>query len=131
MEIIPRGTVPSKKANSDWFTGNVWQDVIIESPSPARVHVIRVSFEPGSRTAWHSHPLGQTLHILFGVGLIATRKGKPKLLKAGDTAWIPPSEEHWHGATQDNGMIHLAIQESLDGKTAFWLDKVSDKEYLL
>ena len=130
MEIIHEGTLPSKRANSDWFTGVVWQDIIIDAPKPARVKALRVSFEPGARTAWHTHPLGQTLLVLSGVGLIALRGCKPETIRAGDTVWIPPGEEHWHGASKNNGMIHLAIQESSLGKTADWLEKVSDEEYL-
>ena len=118
MKIMNEGTMSSKRANSDWFTGTVWQDLIIDSPTPARVKALRVSFDPGARTAWHTHPLGQTLHVLLGVGLIATRGRKPQIIRAGDTVWIPPDEEHWHGASKNNGMIHLAIQESLKGKTA-------------
>ena len=131
MKIMNEGTMSSKRANSDWFTGTVWQDLIIDSPTPARVKALRVSFDPGARTAWHTHPLGQTLHVLLGVGLIATRGRKPQIIRAGDTVWIPPDEEHWHGASKNNGMIHLAIQESLKGKTAVWLDKVTDDEYYL
>ena len=130
MEIIREETIPSKKANPDWFTGTVWQNQIIDASKPARVKVILVSFEPGARTAWHTHPLGQTLHVMSGVGLIATRGIKPKIIRSGDTVWIPPGEEHWHGASRNNRMTHLAIQEASDGKTANWLDKVSDEEYL-
>ena len=129
MEILIAGDRPSKKANPNWFTGSVWQDPIIEAPEPARVRGLRVTFLPGSRTNWHTHPLGQTLYVLEGIGLIGIRKKAVNIIKPGDTVWIPPLEEHWHGATVDNTMVHLAIQESLDGKTADWLEKVSESDY--
>ena len=129
MQIIKSGSRPTRKASSEYFTGNVWQDPIIEADEPARVRALRVSFEPGARTAWHTHPLGQTLHVISGVGLIGLRNEPPQLIKAGDTVWIPPGEEHWHGASATNSMTHIAIQEALDGSAAEWLNKVSDSEY--
>ena len=129
MEIIAAGTRPSLKARSDWFTGTVWQDPIIEAPEPARVRALRVAFEPGARTAWHTHILGQTLHVLQGVGLVGVRGKKPDIIRAGDTVWIPPGEEHWHGATSTTGMVHLAIQEAQDGQMTNWLEHVSDADY--
>ena len=129
MQIIKSGSRPTRKASSEYFTGNVWQDPIIEADEPARVRALRVSFEPGARTAWHTHPLGQTLHVISGVGLIGLRNEAPQLIKADDTVWIPPGEEHWHGASATNSMTHIAIQEALDGSVADWLDKVSDNEY--
>ena len=90
-----------------------------------------MAFEPGARTAWHTHPLGQTLHVVSGIGLIGLRKEQPKKINAGDTVWIPPGEEHWHGATAVNSMIHIAIQESLNERVAEWLEKVSDADYSL
>ena len=131
MQIIKSGSRPTRKASSEYFTGNVWQDPIIEADEPARVRALRVSFEPGARTAWHTHPLGQTLHVISGVGLMGLRNEAPQLIKAGDTVWIPPDEEHWHGASATNSMTHIAIQEALDGSVADWLDKVSDDEYQL
>ena len=131
MQIIKSGSKPTRKASSEYFTGNVWQDPIIEAGEPARVRALRVSFEPGARTAWHTHPLGQTLHVISGVGLMGLRNEAPQLIKAGDTVWIPPDEEHWHGASATNSMTHIAIQEALDGSVADWLDKVSDDEYQL
>lgn len=130
MDILINGSRPSKKANSDWFTGTVWQDAIIEAPAPARVRALRVAFEPGARTAWHTHPLGQTLHVMSGVGLVGLRDAPPRIIKSGDTVWIPPGEEHWHGAGPETGMVHLAIQEELDGAMANWLEHVSDADYL-
>jgi quercetin dioxygenase-like cupin family protein len=129
MEIMSAGSRPSKRASADWFTGTVWQDPIIQAPEPARVAALRVSFEPGARTAWHSHPLGQTLHVLSGVGLVGLRKAAPGVIRPGDTVWIPPGEEHWHGATADTGMVHLAMQEMQDGRAADWLEQVSDQDY--
>lgn len=131
MQIIKSGSRPTKKASSEYFTGNVWQDPVIETEPPARVRVLKVTFEPGSRTAWHTHPLGQTLYIVSGVGLMGLRKQKPQVIKSGDTVWIPPNEEHWHGATAENAMVHIAIQEALDNITANWLKKVTDDEYFL
>ena len=131
MQIIKSGSRPTRKASTEYFTGNVWQDPIIETDKPARVRALRVSFEPGARTAWHTHPLGQTLHVISGVGLMGLRNEAPQLIKAGDTVWIPPGEEHWHGASATNSMTHIAIQEALDGSVAEWLDKVSDGEYQL
>ena len=90
---------------------------------------MNVSFEPGARTAWHTHPLGQTLHVLSGVVLVGLRNEKPQFIRAGDTVWIPPHEEHWHGAAADNAMKHMAIQEALDEKHIAWLEHVSDRDY--
>ena len=129
MKIFNADSKLSRKANSEWFTGDVWQDVVLEAPDPARLRALKVTFTPGARTAWHSHPLGQTLYVLEGVGLIATRDTKSTIIRPGDTIWIPPNQEHWHGATSDKVMVHLAMQESLNGKTADWFEKVTDTEY--
>ena len=129
MKIFKSGSRPTKKASSDWFTGTVWQDPIIEAPEPARIRALNVSFEPGARTAWHTHPLGQTLYVVTGNGLVGLRNEAPKIIKAGDTVWIPPGEEHWHGASASNAMTHIAIQEALDGRVAEWLEQVSDYDY--
>ena len=131
MDILKAGTRPTKKASSEYFTGTVWQDPIVEAPEPARVRAIRVTFEPAARTAWHTHPLGQTLHVLSGTGLVGLRGEPPRIINAGDTVWIPPDEEHWHGATAKNSMCHLAIQESHEGRVAEWLEKVSEDDYQL
>ncbi|WP_171177588.1 cupin domain-containing protein [Ruegeria sp. HKCCD8929] len=130
MEIHPAGSRPTRRANADWFTGTVWQDPVIEASEPARVRALRVAFEPGARTAWHTHPLGQTLHVLSGCGLVGLRSEAPRVIRPGDTVWIPPGEEHWHGAGPETAMEHLAIQEALDGRVADWLEKVSDADYL-
>lgn len=129
MDIYRAGSKPTQKSSPDWFTGTVWQDPIVEAPEPARVRAVKVTFEPGARTAWHTHPLGQTLHLISGVGLIGLRDDHPKIINAGDTVWIPPNEEHWHGATPTNSMTHIAIQESMNGSVANWLEKVADSEY--
>ena len=129
MKIIKAGSRPQKKASSDYFNGNVFQDSIIEAPEPARVRAIKVSFEPKARTAWHTHPLGQTLFVISGVGFVSLRNERPKIINVGDTVWIPPDEEHWHGASEDTSMEHIAIQEALDGKVANWLEQVSDADY--
>ena len=131
MQIVKSDSRPTKKANSEYFTGNVWQDPIIETSEPARVRALKVAFEPGARTAWHTHPLGQTLYVLSGVGLMGLRNKAPRTINAGDTVWIPPGEEHWHGASTTNSMTHIAIQEGLNGSVAEWLEKVSNEQYSL
>lgn len=130
MEIFAAGSRPTLRASSDWFTGTVWQDPVIEAPEPARVRALRVSFEPGARTAWHTHPLGQTLHVLSGTGRVGLRGQSPRVIRAGDTVWIPPGEEHWHGAAPTTGMVHLAVQEADNGRTADWLEQVAEDDYL-
>ena len=130
MKIIPAGSRPTQKANSDYFTGTVWQDPVMSAPEPARVRALIVSFEPGARTAWHTHPLGQTLLVVSGTGLACVRGEAPQTIRAGDTIWFAPGQEHWHGAAPDNAMTHIAIQEELDGSVANWLEKVSEADYL-
>ena len=129
MEITKLGTHATRRAKADWFTGTVWQDPVIEAPEPARVRAARVVFEPGARTAWHTHPLGQTLHILSGLGRVQAKGGPVREIRAGDTVWIPPGEKHWHGAGPDHGMVHLAIHEAQDGVHVDWMEKVTDVEY--
>lgn len=130
MDIHRSGSRETRKGNPDYFTGNVWLDPIADAPEPARIKGARVSFEPGARTAWHTHPLGQTLHVLTGVGRVQ-KEGEPvREIRAGDTVWIPPGEKHWHGAAPTTTMVHLALQEALDGVQADWLEKVSDDDYL-
>jgi len=129
MKITAAGSRPTQKANSDYFTGTVWQDPVIEAPDPARVRALVVSFEPGARTAWHTHPLGQTLYVVSGTGLVGLRDQAPRVIRAGDTVWFAPGEEHWHGATPDNAMTHMAVQEAKDGRVADWLEHVADKDY--
>src|SRR5262249_44008587 len=127
VDIKKIGSMPTRRGPADSFTGTVWQDPVIEAPAPARVRAGRVSFEPGARTAWHTHPLGQTLHVLSGVGRAQTWGGPVREIRAGDTVWIPPGEKHWHGAGPNTGMVHLAFQESLDGKHVTWMEHVTDE----
>ncbi|MBO1907234.1 cupin domain-containing protein [Microvirga sp. 3-52] len=129
MEIHVAGTFPTKQASADAFTGTVWQDPIVDAPPPARIRANRVTFEPGARTAWHTHPLGQTLHVILGVGRVQTWDGPVREIRAGDTVWIPPGEKHWHGASPTAGMVHIAMQEALDGTHVTWLEQVTDEQY--
>jgi quercetin dioxygenase-like cupin family protein len=129
MKHIPNGERPSKRATESDFTGTVWQDAINDAPAPARVRVVKVRFEPGARTAWHSHPFGQTLYVTEGLGLARSEGGPLIELRPGDTIWIPPGEKHWHGASPTTSMTHIAVHETLDGKAADWMEKVSDAEY--
>lgn len=129
MDVHRAGKRPTRRANSDWFTGTVWQDPINEAPEPARVRAVSVTFEPGARTNWHTHPLGQTLYVTSGVGRVQ-KLGEPvQEIRAGDTVWIGPEEKHWHGAAPDTGMVHIAVQEALDGKHIEWLEPVSDEDF--
>ncbi len=129
MDIHPCGSTPSRRVPADWFTGTVWQDPIIEAPEPARVRATVVRFEPGARTNWHTHPLGQTLYIVSGTGRVQTWGGPQRDVHAGDVVWIPPGEKHWHGAGPATTMVHIAIQEALNGKAVDWLEKVTDEQY--
>jgi quercetin dioxygenase-like cupin family protein len=129
MDIKSASSVATRRGNAEWFTGTVWQDPIIEAPEPARLRAARVSFEPGARTAWHTHPLGQTLYVVSGVGRAQTLGGPVRELKPGDTVWIPPNEKHWHGASPTHGMVHIAMQESLGGIHVTWMDHVTDDAY--
>lgn len=130
MDIKSPLNVPTRKASSDWFTGTVYQDPIVEAPKPARVRAAVVSFEPGARTNWHHHPLGQTLYVVSGVGRCQTWGGPVQVIRAGDSVWIPPGEKHWHGAAPNHGMIHVAMHEADEtGSHVTWLEKVTDDEY--
>ena len=129
MDIRPSGSVPSRRGPADSFTGTVWQDPIIETPAPARVRSGLVRFEPGARTHWHTHPLGQTLFVVSGAGRVATWGGEPRVIRAGDVVWIPPGEKHWHGAGPNTVMEHVAMQEALDGKHVTWMEPVTDEQY--
>jgi quercetin dioxygenase-like cupin family protein len=129
MEIIAAGSRPSRRAPDDSFTGTVWQDPIITAQAPARVNSARVAFEPGARTAWHTHPLGQTLYVIAGVGRCQTKGGPVREIRAGDVVWIPPGEKHWHGGSPTTGMVHVAMHESLDGNHVTWMEHVTDAEY--
>ena len=131
MEIISAAKRSSRRGPAEYFTGTVWQDPIFDAPDPARIRAVKVSFEPGARTAWHTHPLGQTLHVLSGIGRVQSEGGPVLEIRPGDTVWIPPGEKHWHGAAPRNGMIHLALQEALEGTAVDWLEHVSDAEYAI
>jgi quercetin dioxygenase-like cupin family protein len=129
MEFHPAGSRPTRRAPKEYFTGTVWQDPIIVTQAPARLVVNRVSFEPGARTNWHTHPLGQTLYVIAGVGRFQTNGEAIKEIRPGDVIWIPAGEKHWHGGSPTTGMTHLAMQEALDGNTATWMEPVTDAEY--
>src|SRR5580692_6943420 len=129
MKIHLAGSRPTRRAPKENFVGTVLQDPIITTEAPARLVVNRVSFEPGARTNWHHHPLGQTLYVISGVGRVQTKGGPVQEIRPGDTVWIPPNEVHWHGASPGNSMCHIAMQEALDGKFSTWLDPVSDADY--
>ena len=129
MNITPAGAVASRRMSPNYFTGTVWQDPIIEAPAPARIRAARVSFEPGARTAWHTHPLGQTLLVVSGLGRVQTWGGPIREIRAGDTVWFPPGEKHWHGASSTSAMSHIAMQEALDGAHVAWLEHVTDAQY--
>ncbi len=129
MEIKRVGSQPSNKAPADWFTGSVRIDPLIQPVAPARAVAASVTFEPGARTAWHTHPLGQTLIVTSGSGLAQREGGPIEEIRPGDVIWISPGEKHWHGASPTTAMTHIAIQESLDAKVVDWLEKVSDEQY--
>lgn len=131
MDLFPAGSRPARQGDPNWFTGRVWLDPIMVATAPARNRSIRAIFEPGARTAWHSHPLGQTLYVISGTGLIGVRDAPPQLMRAGDTVWIPPGEEHWHGAAPNAVMEHIAIQEAESGFVTTWMEFVADEEYLM
>lgn len=129
MEITRNGTRASGKGPAEWFTGTVRMDPLFAAPEPARVTGLDVTFEPGARTAWHTHPLGQTLIVTAGCGRVQREGGKIEEIKPGDVVWIAPGEKHWHGAGPTTAMSHIAIQEKLDGRYVDWLEHVSDVEY--
>jgi quercetin dioxygenase-like cupin family protein len=129
MEIRRSGSQPSAKGPDQYFTGNVRIDPLVDAPEPARVLAASVTFEPGARTAWHTHPLGQTLIVTSGCGW-TQYWGEPKEeIRPGDVIWCPPGKKHWHGATATTAMAHIAIVEKLDGKSVDWMEKVSDEQY--
>ena len=129
MEIKRIGSQPSAKGPADWFTGTVRIDPLFDRTDPARVGGASVTFEPGARTAWHTHPLGQTLIVTGGCGWAQREGGPVEEIRPGDVVWFPPGEKHWHGATATTAMTHIAIQEKLDGKAVDWMEKVSDEQY--
>ncbi len=129
MEIKRSGSQPSGIGPADWFSGQVRIDPLFAAPEPARVRGASVTFEPGARTAWHTHPLGQTLVVTSGCGRVQRAGGAIEEVRAGDVVWFSPNERHWHGAAPTTAMTHLAIQEALHGKAVEWLEHVSDAEY--
>ena len=129
MEIKRAGSQPSGKGPAEYFTGTVRLDPLIQAPDPARVNSTSVTFEPGARTAWHTHPFGQTLIVVAGFGRAQRWGGPLEEIRPGDVVWISPGEKHWHGASPATAMTHIAIQERLDGKAVEWLEKVTDEQY--
>ena len=129
MEITRAGSQPSGRGPADWFTGTVRIDPIVTAPAPARVAAARVTFEPGARTAWHTHPLGQTLIVTDGCGRVQREGGPIEEIRPGDIVWFAPGERHWHGASPTTAMTHIAIQEALDGKPVEWMEHVTDEQY--
>jgi len=129
MDIKRSGSQPSGIGPTEWFSGTVRIDPLFQAPDPARVAGASVTFEPGARTAWHTHPLGQTLIVTAGAGRAQRWGGPLEQIRPGDVIWIGPGEKHWHGATATTAMTHIAIQEHLNGKVVDWMEKVSDQEY--
>ena len=130
MEIKRNGSQASGKGPADWFTGAVRLDQPFAGTEPARVNGAVVTFEPGARTAWHTHPLGQTLVVTAGLGWVQKEGGDREEIRPGDVVWFSPGEKHWHGATATTAMTHIAIQERLDGKAVDWMEHVTDAQYL-
>jgi quercetin dioxygenase-like cupin family protein len=129
MDIKRIGSQPSTKGSAEYFTGTVRIDPLFQAKDPTRAVGASVTFEPGARTAWHTHPLGQTLIVTAGCGLVQRWSGHVEEIRPGDVVWFPPGEKHWHGATATTAMTHIAIQEQLDGKTVDWMEKVSEEQY--
>ena len=129
MDIKRNGSRPSGKGPEAWFTGTVRVDPMFQVGEPARVSGGQVTFEPGARTMWHTHPLGQTLIVISGLGWVQCEGGPIEEIRPGDVIWFPPGEKHWHGATATTAMTHIAITESLNGKNVDWMEKVSDEQY--
>jgi quercetin dioxygenase-like cupin family protein len=130
MNLRRNGAIPSEVGPASYFTGSVRIDGRFQAPAPARIGGAAVTFEPGARTAWHRHPLGQTLVILSGLGWAQSEGGPVEELRPGDVVWFPPGERHWHGATDRSAMSHLAIAEAVDGSSVEWLEQVAEADYL-
>ena len=131
MEINRVGSRPSVKGPPDWFTGSVRIDPLFQAGDPARAAGAAVTFDPGARTAWHTHPLGQTLIVTAGCGWVQRHGGSVEEIRPGDVVWFAPGEKHWHGAAATTAMTHIAIQEALNGKVVDWMEKVTDEQYKL
>ncbi len=129
MQIFKGGSRSTRRGPDAYFSGTVWQDPIMDAPEPASVKALTVTFEPGARTAWHTHPLGQTLIITAGSGLVQKKGEAAQVVTVGDVVWFAPGEIHWHGAGPDTVMTHIAIQEALDGKAVDWMDHVDEDAY--
>ena len=129
MDIKTLGSAPSRKASAEYFTGTVWQDPILDAPEPANLRAVWVRFEPGARTAWHIHPLGQTIHITQGIAHVQSWGGPIKQVRAGDTVFFAPNEKHWHGASPNVAMTHIAMQEAQNGSHVTWMEQVTDEQY--
>ena len=129
MEIKKSGSQPLTKGPADWFTGNVRIEPLFEAPDPARARGAKVTFERSARTAWHTHPLGQTLFVTSGIGWAQREGGPVEEIREGDVVWFSPDEKHWHGATPTSTMTHIAIQEALEGEVVEWLEHVTDDQY--
>ncbi len=129
MEIKRNGTQMPMKGPTDWFTGTVRIEPLFQAPEPALVQGASVTFEPGARTAWHTHPLGQTLLVTAGLGWVQREGGPVEEIRPGDVVWFAPGEKHWHGATAVNAMTHVAIQEKAGGQVVTWLEQVSAEQY--
>ncbi len=129
VEIRRAGSQPSGRGPADWFTGTVRIDPLFSAPAPARTAAVLVTFEPGARTAWHTHPLGQTLIVTTGCGWVQRDGGPVEEIRPGDVVWFPPGEKHWHGASDTTAMSHIAIQEQQDGSPVHWMEHVEDAQY--
>jgi quercetin dioxygenase-like cupin family protein len=129
VDIQRAGSQPSSKGPAEWFTGTVRIDPLFSAHDPARAAAATVTFEPGARTAWHTHPLGQTLIVTSGVGRVQKWGGSIEEIRPGDVVWFPPGEKHWHGAAPKTAMTHIAIQEGLEGKVVDWMEHVTDEQY--
>ena len=129
MKIHHAGDRPSQTPSPDYFTGTVRMDPVVSGDDESAVKILMVTFEPGARTAWHTHPAGQSLHIVSGLGLAGSEGQPVQVLRPGDTVWFAPGERHWHGASPDCAMTHLAVQTAVEGKTADWQEHVSDADY--
>ncbi len=129
MNITRAGTQASAKGNAEWFTGAVRIDALFTAPEPALVQGASVTFEPGARTVWHTHPLGQTLIVTAGSGWVQREGGAVETIRPGDVVWFAPQEKHWHGATATTGMTHIAVQEQKDGKVVDWMEPVTEEQY--
>ncbi|MBV7407381.1 cupin domain-containing protein [Maritimibacter sp. DP1N21-5] len=129
MKITRSGTTPSRPGPEEWFTGKVRIDSLFQAEAPGRAVGVHVTFEPGARTAWHTHPAGQTLIVTFGRGRVQREGGPVEEICPGDVVWFPAGEKHWHGAAPETAMSHIAIQEAVDGSTVTWMEKVADRDY--